>query len=689
MRSSVGPGLLTFVLTGSGVVGVGAINLQSSERARTLLQLVASNCPGSSGLSFGFTLSDTVEDAMIAESQQVAPMVRPMGPAICSAPAVDQAQSWVVALDAVEPIASQNGSSCTGGFRNSGTIELSTGTYAFEDWRDVLRVLYAGMDHGAGSSYENRDCGSELRRVIAANYSAAFQTPCTSGICPAGIRHLWRREDASDTTRMLVDLLRLPPIETSQYKTPFCNALVPTSSPLGRNHSWDTVGDHGHAPPFVTVRGVTYQTANVYAPDYQDFDPIRRPCAGTNDAGSAENATAASEQVCDLFGELGLVLTILPPLGLASNAAFPTEECAPGRTRAMVAPTPLNFVTGWSGGGVCPNGVFTHNGTCPTPVSTLGLPCFAGQHDIPAVLGPDNVAVPATYGSSLADTRPTSADGRAYNTVLRQGSWLGRFQADPWGRSITGAYYRVHSTRSLEEPDATKSSCRFLEASLQIGCLVQASPCSIGMAGVNATRAGGIAFPVDGVWPSATTIGNAISHAGPMYPLGYPIMANSIIGPFAMSSQQLSQYNLWSCLVDSSIVSAAASSAGLLPLGQAPFCVDFDEETECGAEKNNNSCGGLTFNLCPTITNTTIVPTQVDQGSSMDLIATANDRDGSPNPLTFQWTVSPPELGTFAAPSDPETKFTCEAAGAGVITLSVADGECSASSSALPIRCGS
>src|SRR5262249_9461407 len=86
---------------------------------------------------------------------------------------------------------------------------------------------------------------------------------------------------------------------------------------------------------------------------------------------------------------------------------------------------------------------------------------------------------------------PGVAEGRAFNQhlYLLQGS-AGGYQTTNAGAFMTGAYYRIHTTTAFPStaPSFTTPGviCQFPDMIDQIGCLVQASPCSIGYAGLGA-----------------------------------------------------------------------------------------------------------------------------------------------------------------------------------------------------------
>ncbi len=83
-----------------------------------------------------------------------------------------------------------------------------------------------------------------------------------------------------------------------------------------------------------------------------------------------------------------------------------------------------------------------------------------------------------------------------------------------------------------------------------------------------------------------------------------------------------------------------------------------------------------TLNVCPLIDGAGASPSEVLVGSSIGLSAQAHDADNGPSPLTYHWTAS---SGTFTDASALDTRFTCTAPGAAMLTLSVSDGDPSAS----------
>jgi hypothetical protein len=100
-----------------------------------------------------------------------------------------------------------------------------------------------------------------------------------------------------------------------------------------------------------------------------------------------------------------------------------------------------------------------------------------------------SVPVPVVHPVS-----PTIAEGRAYNQHLYQqvGS-AGAYQRNAFvapgisGLPVTGAFFRLHTNHSLNVASTPSHpmTCQFPNMSDQIGCLVNASPCSLGVADVS------------------------------------------------------------------------------------------------------------------------------------------------------------------------------------------------------------
>jgi hypothetical protein len=86
-----------------------------------------------------------------------------------------------------------------------------------------------------------------------------------------------------------------------------------------------------------------------------------------------------------------------------------------------------------------------------------------------------------------------------------------------------------------------------------------------------------------------------------------------------------------------------------------------------------------TLNVCPTIDGIGANPAEVQVGGSLALSASAHDSDAGPAPLTFVWQASG---GTLSDPAAQDPTLTCNAPGTATVTLTVSDGDPTASCAA-------
>ncbi len=649
MRTSIA--IAVFLVIGGGAAASGAaLSMAGSDTMFEITNDVLLACPNVSTLTYAGGGSGNGQKAMgtaqAAGNTESSQLVSPMSSGVKTCAGQNNTNSsfdpsgesgLVIGLDGLSMLGNTGaGASTTCSPSGSCTPDLTKGlatstsinytdrdgtakTYTFSGWKDVLALLYAGFTNDSGYTMANRDCNHPARRALAENYGALFQTPAScAGSCTA-VKHAFRRDDASGTTDVFRSLVGIPQPSTSTHVTPFCNAIVPGSSTGATNTWWNTLGDkqQSYGPLGTrTVNGVAYPAVNIFQPDYQDFDPVRRACDGTNN--SATDTTTPTEQVCDRAGELGLVLVVIPTDKLSGTQqteadksnAFQVGTCATGKTSAWTAPQPLNAPTGqsylW-----CPNGALS-KGTCSTPKTSDNKPCFTGKGSAPSVPGTLNISVDPLYGSTKAANRPSQSDGRVYNLFLRRPTVPNQFFTDqfsPTARKIVGAFYRLHTTRSL---DATRivSSCQEYDATSQIGCLVTASPCSIGYAGRSSSIASTdrtAPISVNGI-PNDDACIDSFT-----YPLSRKLYLNSLMG-FGWLSDHASQgtdtaaqLQLAKCMAGTQALNAVTlphgepasvdtmseilQFHGFRPVpATMPRCEDFDEATHCGAASNVNAC---------------------------------------------------------------------------------------------------
>jgi hypothetical protein len=424
--------------------------------------------------------------------------------------------------------------------------------FGFQSWQDVLALLYGGKDDSTGTV----DCGSAKRQALVDQWGNLFQDSCANpvstcttaslmssvGAITIGGRlwHAFRPDDGSSVAEIFAQLigigtvpgpagtLNVPSSATALNgfgTSPYCNALnwdtTPCTAPaqcneqsqgdgriahchLGANHQFvgpggvlDSVANDGiHRRPPPGAWGNTSDPnypvgVDVQPTSYQDNDPVRRPCIGGRTF--VGNPNHPAEEVCNLNGTLGVVLPIpsvdfIPQQNNGRNP-FPTSLCVT-YTSALEMPV---FTC-------APRGI-TH-GACPDgTVPTFG--CY--------------LPVDAS-GSSLCENQPDqwptadypAQDGRIFNMFVfseTNGYTLRTFAGGPNGTlqlPFGGAFARIHQTLPLwdqSNPSTKGTSCQQQDGTVQVGCLVQADPCSLGLGDSTANNASNTSLRVDQFTP--------------------------------------------------------------------------------------------------------------------------------------------------------------------------------------------
>jgi len=604
----------TFLAVGTSAVAVSALDLKGSDLFKefTLSVINAAVCPGATSLNFLGGGSGAAETAMTTTpiTQSVAPMSRFLqfgGMTPNFAEGVAFAQDVITlavsrAHAACDPNAA-TGVGCTvqpGGLRSSGTLNggaYTLGTAAVAGWRDVLRLVYFGLDHATGSNPSPtvatpvRDCASATRTDLVNNYANLFEdAACGTGGCTE-LTHAWRRDNLTTTTDVFRDL-------ALAQNYPFCS----------NRYSVDSTAS-------VTYPTVLSTGAALFDDAYQDFDPIRRVCRGGSSGQGAflpaptNNATeqppfpsAPAEQVCGPKGTLGLVLPIRAPVANPGDItladAFPTKPCLRGSFNLGPAPKVPGSPTRDT---LCPNGdvplgskatdynpitgqVVGSSGICLIPAAADGdSQCINGRNNLPAVIDPPNPALVAT-------------DGRVYNLhMYGPGSTpsykvdieVGKTPTSIVNRQITAAFGRIHSTRTLIAASPTcvgtagsGRCCDKLVSNDLITCLAEADPCSIGF---NSNTAPDQTLVTSGTTESAF----AASVAGianrqqclveSVYPLSRKLFINSIPG---FENATAAEKALAVCFSGNvaggpSQFASLLAAGGLFPMVSGPACQTF------------------------------------------------------------------------------------------------------------------
>jgi CSLREA domain-containing protein len=294
-------------------------------------------------------------------------------------------------------------------------------------WADVLRLAFFGIHHDAS---ETRDCDSDARRSLVANYTNIFEQICTGGACAGKpLRHLWRRSEAADAT--IADLLG-----TDVSK--FCNA--------------------GNTIPNPTWAGFS---------DYLDDDPIRVHCTGTGGG--------VGDQVCggvfpsgdkSHVGTLGLLLPIIPPNenDVTSAELYPTSVCTTGRVELLEASKT------------------TFAGYCPAGNPSFGGRCFTSVIDMPGG-GFSANCIQVSGTATCPYLTPVGTDCRGASLWMRRPNGTIVIAHSPSAntvRRVTGAFFRIHSFRSMV---AGAAPCAERSADSQVACLVDIGDvCTAGVA---------------------------------------------------------------------------------------------------------------------------------------------------------------------------------------------------------------
>ena len=587
--------------TGNNIALQGSDTLEEVSKAVLADPACAATLTGL-GMSYAGGGSGTGETAMgtIPPTQMLAPMSRFLNVNTNNCRNGATAEGLVIGLDGLAiPVSQTNGGTACGGaaaftgsfnYVDAGGVTQTytlaeTAAGAGDAWRDILKLVFLGVPHSGA-----RDCNGPIRRALVANWANLFQGhSCTSGTCPSGLRHAYRRSDLSGTQDAFLSALGLGGLASAQIAQTgakanlFCNANT---------------------------------TANVYggALDYTDLDPIRVTCETVTSAG----VLTAGEQVCERNngtggpigtpGTLGLVQNVDVAANLTVAQLYPTTLCDQGRfglalPKAAGDPAALPSPP-------CPNGGGLSAGKCWQPYilnadATRNFNCIA--------------RISPVQGAA----RNNTTDGRVYNMWVKDS--LGRmlkdnatvpvdpttFPTNPatTQRLISGAYFRAHMT---VVGTGGGSTCQLGDETAQIGCLTQADPCTIGFAGREAAIGGAIALTINGVTDDEANIVKLLAPSGSAdfnarYPLSRKLFVNSLVGfenLFASSGEAA----VAACFATNSIVDPIMLSHNFIPMSHTTafnpsssiFCQDFNSsQAACAAggfttwDTSTSSCSHL------------------------------------------------------------------------------------------------
>lgn len=323
--------------------------------------------------------------------------------------------------------------------------------YHLADHRDLLRVLYFGVHNHAPGGV--RDCGSDVRKALVAQYHALFAT----GVA-GPLRHAWRFDDAGSAA--FVALVGVAPsfgifpayaAGAVQQSNPFCNAgpAVPSAT-RGIALGYDEAEVPREGPNWNTRVGDS---------DHADLDPLRVSCEDDDEVCSGTRA-----------GTLGIV-QVIAPLPVPSVLNYPPQECEGGAVELVEAPYLGYF-------GLCGDGSPSLLGACAagyrpctfgSPCVTSGAPLTTGRsyacRQLPG-LGNCFVLAPAGLtGIPGSECRGANAWMRKIDGALQVDTTLG----PGLERKALGGFHRIHTT-------TPGPGCRLATAGPQLDCLVGLDP---------------------------------------------------------------------------------------------------------------------------------------------------------------------------------------------------------------------
>jgi cysteine-rich repeat protein len=685
MRKSIT--VTTFLMAGTGAAGVTA--LPSPYQGSDTLFNVTTQAIAAAGLTplnayvgggSGNAASAMSSPSAAGATQQTGPMSRmPTNEGkICTfnggtnGSTATSASGIVIGLDAVDVLSStlaggQATLACNGtadgqsnGLAFSGTTGVFSGSNATQNWKWVLALVYGGKDLSPGAPAA-QDCNSTARRNLVANWTKLFQNGCTNtaAVCNdathgGALWHAFRRDDTSGTSDVFAGLLGIAPGTSNSVangfgRSPYCNAMnwdtaaSNANCAAGNNMQWvgpggipdttvDATGAHKQPPPgtWGTAPDTTQGgfNADVLPTQFQDNDPIRRPCIGT----AVGNPARPGEEVCNLDGKLGLVLPMpdsdwmlrLSP----ALQQYPTNACSAFRLGAP--PTVFTCAirgTGTKHSGECPNGDSLFGGGCEVPYDSAGntSQCVS---DFP------NVA-------SIQVRSLGNPDGRVYNLHMRDGTTTdgaigyAQYNIASLGTFVdfTGGFSRIHQKETMLGTSA--NFCQLVDMTDNIGCLAQADPCSIGYAGDGGKTwgahnpGGAVASNVDAmriaqIAPATATV-QKLGTAGEyqasrkLYFVslrGFANLAATTGDPAPGPADELTLAkfeanptttgtNMRGILLANGFFELGSLSPGG---ANTPFCEDFNEDNVCnGGLGAGGALGATNTNACPS--NPTGIPT--------------------------------------------------------------------------------
>ncbi|HVW26067.1 MAG TPA: hypothetical protein VHC69_11910 [Polyangiaceae bacterium] len=336
-----------------------------------------------------------------------------------------------------------------------------------------------------------------------------------------------------------------------------------------------------------------------YFTDYQDRDTLRVLCD-------------PNEDVCSARGDLGLLLPItdVPDDAGQPSEVFPTNNCTSGRfTCSPVSQPRLDFSSLANavyencpdggdpnkGAGGCPKGF------CPIPITSAAL------GNSPICNAPANTNTTQkvqAYQGKVYNLTSWKANGSSFAKIsFNRATGFGNpphVLASDSPVNMVGAFFKIHNVHVMANANGAPT-CHTNSATEQIGCLVQASPCSIGYAGNSAASVGSdpLALKVNQIDPNNLCVQNFLT-LGPnntaTYRLSRRLYLNTLTGFENLGAESSDQLTMANCFANGN---AAAKATGLgfiqLPaqiggVNIGAYCEDFNEQSVCGDASNVDAC---------------------------------------------------------------------------------------------------
>ncbi len=587
--------IASFLVVSAGAIGASAVfNFNGSDTLFTISTDVVNgntSYPGApSGIAAIPTLSyigggsTTGETAMSVGTQQIAPMSRFLKsgpPCTGTSASPTTSEGLVIALDGVSMIMNSNTgatAACNGvqtdaakipalglahdttftypagSYTTYGgaTVSYASGSYTFTDWTDILRLLWAGMDHSASNTATKQNCSNPVRAALISQWGQLFETQNCNGSCTK-LTGGFRRDDYSGTTDTVTALLNLPGIPSPSHLTdPFCNAPTIGSADAVW-HTWPPTG----LPKVMQYNG---QHAGVLPlAEFQDLDPIRVTCGAT-------------DTVCDQDGTRGWVEVVEPTSDINQAQAYPTV----GGTTKM----------GFGGAGILSDkaNYYCMNGDTPVFVSSCLEPEDSTGTTFANVATSGSIPLFTFSGPNAS----TNFDGRAYNLLSHDNTSAGTLLVAANGVGFQASYFRNWGGAT---------GCQLLDATQEIGCIIGSlQTCGLGFAGLGAVQqANADAMRLDGILP---VTGNVQAFS---YPMSRKLYLDTLKG-FANVADTNGELTFAKDEAGKAEIDYYVSNDGFIVLpnsvtlgGSAgvPYCEDFNETMICSATTyptNSNAC---------------------------------------------------------------------------------------------------